>query len=225
MNKKVTSIFAYCTFIGWLIAFLAGDKENSKFHLNQGLVLAIVEVALYVCTGMLSAVPLVGGILAIACQIVNVARIVLAVLGIIAAAKDGSLTLEKVLEYQKEGVSPIEIAEDDVFPLYNALGGNVFLPHGVGFVIVFVNGNVNTVYGHFQHFGTKLPRPSRGFVFKIITKAKIAQHFKICAVASRFTHTLNIGRTNTFLASRHPLARRCYFPRKIFFHRCHAGVD
>ena len=88
MNKKVTSIFAYCTFIGWLIAFLAGDKENAKFHLNQGLVLAIVEVALYVCTGMLSAVPLVGGILAIACQTVNVARIVLAVLGIIAAAKD-----------------------------------------------------------------------------------------------------------------------------------------
>ncbi|MBQ6613758.1 MAG: hypothetical protein IIX18_00390 [Clostridia bacterium] len=43
---------------------------------------------------------------------------------LIAAAKDGSLTLEKVLEYQKEGVSPIEIAEDDVFPLYNALGGS-----------------------------------------------------------------------------------------------------
>lgn len=88
MNKKVTSIFAYCTFIGWLIAFLAGDKENAKFHLNQGLVLAIVEVALYACTGILSAIPFIGWILALACRIVDIARIVLAVLGIIAAAKD-----------------------------------------------------------------------------------------------------------------------------------------
>lgn len=42
MNKKATSIVSYCTIIGWLIAYFAGDRENAKFHLNQGLILGIV---------------------------------------------------------------------------------------------------------------------------------------------------------------------------------------
>ena len=43
---------------------------------------------------------------------------------LVSAAKDGSLTLEKVLAYQKEGISPIDMSEGDVFPLFNALGGS-----------------------------------------------------------------------------------------------------
>ena len=46
MDKKTTGIIAYITFIGWLIAFLAGDREGAKFHLNQALVLAILEIIL-----------------------------------------------------------------------------------------------------------------------------------------------------------------------------------
>ena len=45
MDKKVTGIIAYLTLIGWLIAYLAGDKEGAKFHLNQALVLAICNIA------------------------------------------------------------------------------------------------------------------------------------------------------------------------------------
>ena len=41
MNKKVTGIVSYFTWIGWLVAYLAGDKEGAKFHLNQSLVLLI----------------------------------------------------------------------------------------------------------------------------------------------------------------------------------------
>ena len=44
MNKKVTGIVAYFTWIGWLVAFLAGDKEGAKFHLNQSLVLLIANL-------------------------------------------------------------------------------------------------------------------------------------------------------------------------------------
>jgi len=44
MNKQVTGMLAYLTWIGWLIAFLAGDREGAKFHLNQGLVLAIAAL-------------------------------------------------------------------------------------------------------------------------------------------------------------------------------------
>ena len=45
MNKKITSIVGYFTWIGWLIAFLAGDREGAKFHLNQALVLMIANLA------------------------------------------------------------------------------------------------------------------------------------------------------------------------------------
>lgn len=39
MDKKTTDIVAYLTWIGFIIALVSGDKENSKFHLNQALVL------------------------------------------------------------------------------------------------------------------------------------------------------------------------------------------
>lgn len=42
MNKKVTGVLAYLSLLGWLIAFLVGDKENAKFDLNQGLVLNLI---------------------------------------------------------------------------------------------------------------------------------------------------------------------------------------
>ena len=41
MNKKTTGIIAYITWIGWIVAFCAGDKEGAKFHLNQALVILI----------------------------------------------------------------------------------------------------------------------------------------------------------------------------------------
>lgn len=40
MDKKTTSIIAYFSWVGLLIAFLAtNDKEGAKFHLNQALVI------------------------------------------------------------------------------------------------------------------------------------------------------------------------------------------
>lgn len=56
MNSKVTGIVAYITIIGWLVAFLAGDKEGAKFHLNQALVIELVQIVL----GILAYIPLVG---------------------------------------------------------------------------------------------------------------------------------------------------------------------
>lgn len=80
MNKKVTSIFAYIGLIFWLIAFLAGDKEGAKFHLNQGLVLAIA----YVILGVLAVIPVVN---IIAC-IADVVLFVFSIMGIVSACKD-----------------------------------------------------------------------------------------------------------------------------------------
>lgn len=54
ISTKATGVLAYLTWIGFLIAYFAGDRNGAKFHLNQGLVLNLF--------GLLTAVPLVGKI-------------------------------------------------------------------------------------------------------------------------------------------------------------------
>ena len=81
MDKKITGIVAYLTFIGWIIAYIAGDKEGAKFHLNQGLVIAICSII----NSIIVMIPLIGWI---ASPIISIFILVCAVIGIIAAAKD-----------------------------------------------------------------------------------------------------------------------------------------
>ena len=52
MNKKTTGIVAYLTWIGLLVAVLAGDKEGAKFHINQALVIFLFSlISLIPCIG------------------------------------------------------------------------------------------------------------------------------------------------------------------------------
>lgn len=81
MNKKVTSILAYLGIVLWLVAFVAGDKEGAKFHLNQGLVLALA----YMVCGFVAFIPVVG--IFVSC-IAYVVVFVFAIMGIISACKD-----------------------------------------------------------------------------------------------------------------------------------------
>ncbi len=84
MDKKVTGIVAYITIIGWAVAYLIGDKEGAKFHLNQALVLALAELLLGVVAKI---VPILG--------ILGVVIFVLWVMGIVAAiqGKDKAVPL------------------------------------------------------------------------------------------------------------------------------------
>ena len=59
MDTKTTSIVAYLTWVGLLIAFLAGDKEGAKFHINQALVIVLFGIA----GGIVAVIPLIGWIL------------------------------------------------------------------------------------------------------------------------------------------------------------------
>ena len=87
MNKKVTSIFAYLGLVFWAIGYFAGDKEGAKFHLNQGLVLALANIACTVVSG-LSAIPVVGLVFALVGCVASIAVFVFCIMGIIAACKD-----------------------------------------------------------------------------------------------------------------------------------------
>ena len=57
MDKKTTSIVAYLTWIGLIIALVAGDKEGAKFHLNQALVIWLFSfICLIPCLGWIWAI-------------------------------------------------------------------------------------------------------------------------------------------------------------------------
>lgn len=84
MDKRTTGIVAYITWIGLLIAVIAGDKDGAKFHVNQALVIYLFsllglipcigwiwEIFMLVCwiMGLIAAineeekpVPVIGGI-------------------------------------------------------------------------------------------------------------------------------------------------------------------
>ena len=71
ISTKATGVLAYITWIGFLIAYFAGDRQGARFHLNQGLVVTLF--------GLLSAVPLVG-------KIWSVFILICAIIGIINAS-------------------------------------------------------------------------------------------------------------------------------------------
>ena len=71
ISTKATGVLAYITWIGFLIAYFAGDRQGARFHLNQGLVVNLF--------GLLSAVPLVG-------KIWSVFILICAIIGIINAS-------------------------------------------------------------------------------------------------------------------------------------------
>ena len=66
MDAKTTGIVAYLTWIGFIIAICAGDKEGAKFHLNQALVILLFS--------LLSIIPCIGwiwGIFMVVCWFIG----------------------------------------------------------------------------------------------------------------------------------------------------------
>ena len=78
MDTKLTSIVAYISWIGLIIAFVAGDNEGAKFHINQALV-----IMLFSLVSLLSFIPIVG----ILTGIWSIFMVVCWILGLVAAIK------------------------------------------------------------------------------------------------------------------------------------------
>lgn len=81
MDKKVTGIVAYLTWIGLLVAFLAGDKEGAKFHLNQALVIFIAGLII----GVVGVIPIIGWIVSL---VGGIFMFVCWIIGLVAAIKE-----------------------------------------------------------------------------------------------------------------------------------------
>lgn len=86
MSKKVTDIVSYIGIIGWIIAYLAGDRAEAKFHLNQSLVLNLATlINSYVLSGFLMFIPIVGPIVS---WVISIVLLVFWVMGLVYACKD-----------------------------------------------------------------------------------------------------------------------------------------
>ena len=99
------------------------------------------------------------------------------------------------------------------------------VPDMIGFVIFGINGDPKLIRRQFQLFGQKFPSPGNDFLFEIIAKREVAQHFKISMVTSCAADVFNIVRTNTFLAGRNARRRRFHLPCKKRFERCHSSPN
>lgn len=88
MSKKATDIVAYLSPIGFVIAFLVGDRQNSRFHLNQALVLTITSLVLEVLQKIMGYIPLIGTVVNILLALVSLLLFVLWLIGIIGAIQE-----------------------------------------------------------------------------------------------------------------------------------------
>ena len=79
-NNKLYNILAYLGIL-FLVGLIAAPNEpDVKFHVNQGIVLCLLEVAI----GIISVIPIIGWIIGF---VGSIFCLVLAIMGIIAASK------------------------------------------------------------------------------------------------------------------------------------------
>ncbi|MBR1457595.1 MAG: hypothetical protein IJ594_10625 [Oscillospiraceae bacterium] len=81
-NTKLFSVISYITWIGWIAAFVLSEKDDKlvRHHLNQALVINIIETVGTFLTRM-------GGLFAVIGEIVDLAVLVFFIMGIVRAAK------------------------------------------------------------------------------------------------------------------------------------------
>lgn len=81
-------LLACLSYISWLVLiplFCAKDSKFARFHVNQGLVLAIAETAIIIVLSILGAIPLLGVIFRIVRWILNIVFAVFSVIGVLNA--------------------------------------------------------------------------------------------------------------------------------------------
>ena len=85
-NNKVMAILAYLSWLVLIPLIAAKDSKFARFHCNQGIVLAIIEIVIWAIFGALSFIPLVGWRFIIINSVLSLGCFALAVIGIINAA-------------------------------------------------------------------------------------------------------------------------------------------
>ena len=85
MSKKATDIVCYLSPLGFIIAFLVGARQESRFHLNQSLVIWLVGTIAGIVSSVLGWIPLIGWLVALAMVVVDLFCVVCWFIGVIGA--------------------------------------------------------------------------------------------------------------------------------------------
>ena len=86
-NNKVMAVLAYLGILVLVPIFAAKESKFARFHANQGLVLAIAEIAASIIVNIFDGIPLVGWVISVAGGLIGLACLVLAIIGIVNAAQ------------------------------------------------------------------------------------------------------------------------------------------
>lgn len=84
-QNKIMALLAYLSWLVIIPLIAAKDSKFARFHCNQGIVLALVEIAVGIVCGILSIIPYVGWIFTILGGLVGLCAFILSILGIINA--------------------------------------------------------------------------------------------------------------------------------------------
>lgn len=88
INKNIIAAVAYITWIGFLAAYVLGDKNDPfiRHHLNQALVIDLAGLI----AGVFAVIPLIGALIA---GVVNIAGFVLDIMGAVSAYQGSRASL------------------------------------------------------------------------------------------------------------------------------------
>ena len=86
-KNKIMGILSYLSFLVVIPMFAAKDSKWARFHANNGLILAILEMGLCILFGLLGMIPYAGFILWIIGWMCCLVPIALSVFGIIFAVQ------------------------------------------------------------------------------------------------------------------------------------------
>lgn len=90
-QNKIMGVLAYLSWLVLIPIFAAPKSKFARYHANQGLVLAISEIAYWIATAIINAVLYViswrlGSIVSMLLSIVNIGFLIITVIGIVNAA-------------------------------------------------------------------------------------------------------------------------------------------
>ena len=84
-ENKLMAVFAYLPMLVLVPLFAAEKSEYARFHANQGLLLAIVELFCWIVFGILIKLPLVGWLFRVIQAVLGLVCLLFAVVGILRA--------------------------------------------------------------------------------------------------------------------------------------------
>lgn len=100
-NDKLYGVLSYITIL-WLVPVIAGATKTSefaRFHANQGCILFIFEVAVSIIASILTKIPILKWIFAIAFGAAYLLLFVLAIIGIITVCNGQQKKLPLIGEF------------------------------------------------------------------------------------------------------------------------------